>query len=495
VPKRAVALLLLCVSLLYLSRAAHAADAWVEVKSDHFVVVSNAGEKKARNIAWQFEQVRGAIQQGFPWAGADLNRPMVIVAAKDEDTMRKLAPEYWEKRGETRPASVSASGWDSHYIAVRADLQEEGQGQNPYRYAYWSYSGLIFDENFNYRLPVWLSDGVATLLSNTVVSSKEIQFGVPIPDEIEVLKTSSLLPLSQVLAIGRDTPTYQQEASRERFSAQCWALVQFLMFSQQGGGAERLNQLGALLLAGTPSVQAVQQLYGSLDALDQAYRLYVHQGIFRFGRLRVDTDMSSTKYPARALTPGESAAVQAGLHVAMNRPVEARAMIAQARAADAALVAPDDFEAILLDREKKADEARTAYAKAVERGSKNFWVYYRLASVSATSADAAAIADTTGKLERATVLNPRFAPAFEYLSNMQARQRQFDRALDTQQKAVALEPNEAGHRINLARLLLAVNRRDDAVKVVNDALPLARTDQERNVLRTMIPTAPGGGAR
>ena len=53
----------------------------------------------------------------------------------------------------------------------------------------------------------------------------------------------------------------------------------------------------------------------------------------------------------------------------MNRPVEARAMIAQARAADAALVAPDDLEAILLDREKKADEARAAYAKAVERGS------------------------------------------------------------------------------------------------------------------------------
>ncbi len=494
--KRAYVVLLLCSGLLPLSLTARVADTWTEVKSDHFLVVSNAGERKARNIAWQFEQVRGAIQQGFPWAGADLNRPMVIIAAKDEDTMRKLAPEYWEKRGETRPASVSVSGWDSHYIAVRADLQEEGQGQNPYRYAYWSYSALIFDENYNYRLPLWLSDGVATLLSNTVVSSKEIQFGVPIPDEVETLRTSPLLPLLQLLAVTRETPTYQQSVARERFDAQCWALVQFLMFSQQGGGSGRLNQLSALLLSGMPSAQAVEQVYGNLDALDQAYRLYVHQSIFRFGRLHVDTDMSTTKFPSRVLAPAEAAAAQAALHVAMNRPVEARALIAQARAADPALAVPDDLEAILLDKEKKADEARAAYAKAAERGSKNFWVYYRLASVSALSAaDPASMADLTAKLERSTALNPNFAPAFEYLSNVQARQRQFDRALQAQQKAVALEPNEVGHRINLARLLLVVNRRDDAIKVVNDAMPLARTDQERTLLRTAIPPAPPAAGR
>lgn len=472
-------------------RAASAADTWTEVKSDHFVVVSNAGERKARNIAWQFEQVRSAIQQGFPWAAADLDRPMVIVAAKDEDTMRKLAPAFWEKRGGTRPASVSASTWDSHYIAVRADLEEEGQGQNPYRYAYWSYSALVFDENFNYRLPVWLSEGVSTLLSNTVVAAKEIRFGVPIPSEIQVLKTSPLLPLPQLLAVGRESPSYQQEVSRERFTAQCWALVQFLMFSEQGGGAGRLNQVSALLLSGASSVQAMQQVYGNLDALDQAYRLYVNQSIFRFARLHADTDLSTTKYPSRSLTPAEAAVAQAGLHVALGRSDDARALLAQARAADAALVAPDDFEAILLDKEKKVDEAKVAYAKAAERGSSNFWVYYRLATISPPPAgDVKALADTVSALERATTLNPRFADAFDYLSNAQARQRDFDRAIATQMKAVSLEPNEVGHRINLARLLLAVNRRDDAVKVVNDAMPLARTDQERNALRTAVPPAP-----
>ncbi|MEO8482161.1 MAG: tetratricopeptide repeat protein [Acidobacteriota bacterium] len=491
-PTRVASVLFLSLGLFLFPCRALAADTWTEVKSDNFTVVSNAGDKKARNVAWQFEQVRSAIRQGFPWAAADLNRPMVIIAAKDEDTMRKLAPEYWEKRGETRPAAVSVSGWDSHYIAVRADLQEEGQGQNPYRHAYWSYSVLVFEENFNYRLPLWLSIGVASLLSNTTVSSKEIQFGVPIPEYIETLRTSPIIPLPQLLAVTRDSPAYQQSVGRERLDAQCWALLQFLMFSQQGGGGGRVNQLSALLLSGMPSAQAVQQVYGGIDALDQAYRLYVHQSIFRFGRLKVDTDTSTTKYPARVLTPAEGAAVQAALHVAMGRPVEARAMMAQARAADPAIVAPDDLDAILLDKEKKTEDARAAYAKAVERGSKNFWVYYRLASLSSGSPmDAAAMADMTVKLERSTALNPRFAPAFDYLANMQARQRQFDRALETQQKAVALASNDVALRINLARLLLTSNRRDDAVKVVNDAMSLARSDQERNALRTLIPPVAG----
>jgi hypothetical protein len=31
---------------------------WIEVKSGHFTVISDAGEKAARKTAWQFEQIR-----------------------------------------------------------------------------------------------------------------------------------------------------------------------------------------------------------------------------------------------------------------------------------------------------------------------------------------------------------------------------------------------------------------------------------------------------
>ena len=44
-----------------LPRQARAADSWVEVKSPHFTVVSNAGERAARSVASDWEQLRVAI--------------------------------------------------------------------------------------------------------------------------------------------------------------------------------------------------------------------------------------------------------------------------------------------------------------------------------------------------------------------------------------------------------------------------------------------------
>jgi len=45
---------------------------WTEAKSTHFVVVSDAGEKAARNTLWQLEQLRIAYRS--PGSSADSRR-------------------------------------------------------------------------------------------------------------------------------------------------------------------------------------------------------------------------------------------------------------------------------------------------------------------------------------------------------------------------------------------------------------------------------------
>ena len=71
-----------------------AADQWIEVKSPHFTVISNAGQSAARNLAWQMEQIRSAVHAIWPWAKLDLDRPFVVLGARDEQSMRALAPRY-----------------------------------------------------------------------------------------------------------------------------------------------------------------------------------------------------------------------------------------------------------------------------------------------------------------------------------------------------------------------------------------------------------------
>jgi hypothetical protein len=63
------------------------------------VVTSNAGQSSAKSVAWQLEQIRSAIAVWWSWARVDLNKPMAVLAVKDEATMKTLAPEYWEEKG------------------------------------------------------------------------------------------------------------------------------------------------------------------------------------------------------------------------------------------------------------------------------------------------------------------------------------------------------------------------------------------------------------
>ena len=130
-------LMFAAVALVLRATHAFAADNWVEAKSPSFTVISNAGEKKARNVAWQFEQIRYAIEKGMPWARVRLNRPVLILAVKNEASMKDMAPAYWEK-GDINPGSVLSSLGDRHYILLRTDVEaEDREGVNPYRQASW----------------------------------------------------------------------------------------------------------------------------------------------------------------------------------------------------------------------------------------------------------------------------------------------------------------------------------------------------------------------
>src|SRR5262245_66204261 len=108
--------------LLGSSASLSAADRpWVEVKSPHFTAISDAGDKPAREVLWAFEQMRIVIQGLFPWAGVDLNRPIVLLVVHNESAMRQLLPDLDERKQTFTPPSMPAYGSDRYYIALRTD--------------------------------------------------------------------------------------------------------------------------------------------------------------------------------------------------------------------------------------------------------------------------------------------------------------------------------------------------------------------------------------
>jgi tetratricopeptide (TPR) repeat protein len=482
----AVGSAIVAMMLLSIGPPLRAADTWREVKSDNFTVITDASERRARNVVWQFEQVRSAIGKAWPWARVVLDRPVFVIAVKDEESMRRMTPEYWEARNRTRPSAVFVTGRDRHYVALRADVEVEEQGMNPYSTAFWSYSALVLENSFKRDLPAWLTNGLSSVLSNTIIKEKEVQFGKPIPWLVELANNRARLPLAELLAVTRDSPYYRQSDSRQQFDAQSWALVQYMLFGSKDLDT-KLNQVAKLLIGGTASDAAIKEVYGSLETLDKAAQLYLQQGVFRYMRMLVESDTSALKIPVRVLSAAESAAARAAFHVAMGRPVEARLLLAEAREADAAAPAADDVEGMLLDREQKSAEAQVAFGKAVSAGSTNFWTHYRLTTLAPPQGRGPeALRTAAGHVERAATLNPNYPFAFAYLASLRAALDEHEQAIQAAIRAVALDPADVTSRLVAARCLGHLSRQGDAIAIAREALRLARTDQERRSAQSLL---------
>ncbi len=86
----------LFVTVLVSSIAAQADQQWVEVDSSHFSVATDSGEKRAREVAQRFEQMRMAF--GVIFKKVNVNTaPLQIIAFRNNKELRQFSPLYGGK--------------------------------------------------------------------------------------------------------------------------------------------------------------------------------------------------------------------------------------------------------------------------------------------------------------------------------------------------------------------------------------------------------------
>ena len=249
--------------------SAFAADKWIEVKTPHFTVISNAGEGKAQSTAREFEQVRAAYGQLWAWVETVRSRPIVVLALKDEKTMRRWAPEYAEIKGGIDIVSVSVGSADRLFLVLRTDGRPRHADVTPGYNLYRSYLRLLFSASFERPLPVWLSNGLAAVLGNTLVRDDEVQLGQPVPWQLAEFVKGTRFPLMRVLQADRDSTLLVQESQRRVFDAQCYVLVHYMLFGDRGAHQPQLSQFQQLWLAGASYEEALMAL-GDLHQVEGA---------------------------------------------------------------------------------------------------------------------------------------------------------------------------------------------------------------------------------
>ena len=476
--------------VLFAARPTESADDnWFEMKSAHFALMSNASEGATRTLTWQLEQIRGVLAALWPWARVDLNRPLTVLAVKDESSMRAMAPAYWERKNDVRPASVWVSGNDGPYIVLRTDVHADDRSTlNPHLTVYYSYVSLVLQSSAVRPLPPWLSRGLAGVMSNTIVRDAFILLGPPIPWHVQRLRSAGRMTMEEVLATDRSSRVFSSADAMELFDAQAWALVHYLMFGKQGAMRAQFDRLLREVFQGKDAREAEAAALGNVRDLDAAVQAYVEQRLMNYLSLDANVAIKREAFQVTPLPPAQSAATRAALHVALGRSAEARAMIDTARKADPRAPASYVSEGLLFDREQKRDEARQAYLQAVDNGSTNAWAHYRLAALNwKPDADRDALMAIEKRLSRAIELNDRLAPAFAFLGDTRSLlDPKADNALPVARRAVALEPSEPSFHLTAARVLWSLDRRDEARTEAEGALALARTDQEKENAQQML---------
>lgn len=466
-----------------LAAPAAAQRPWVEATSPNVTVVTDTGAGRARDLAWQFEQVREAMARVFPWVRLRMTRPLVVLAARNEATMRLLTPGDFEGRPRIY-SSVSVGGADRYFIALRSDFTtEDREGVNPYESAYWSFAATAFGETSS-ALPTWLRRGMASVVSNTLVRKDEIQVGRIIEQHVATLRSRPRMSLNEVVSLvdGGDSRLKNGDFLAAH-SAHAWALVHFLVWANEGAYQPGLDRYIKGVLRGADPVKSLASTLGDVSQLETAFNVYINRDIFPFTKFLTSAKLRREAFPVRDVPPVEMALLRAAHHVAHERPADARSALAEAQQLQPGV--GDEVAALIADREGRNDEVRTALTRAVGQPFATWWAPYRLATLESPMGQSG-FRRIRDLLTTATGRNPNADWAWAYLAVAHAELDEREAAVRALEQAIDLAPASSDDRRLAARAYLRLDMPAEARMSAGLARALATTPEERGVAQDML---------
>ena len=458
-------------------------DNWVEVRSPNFTVVSNAGDREARRIAAQFEEIREVFHAAFPTLRTDLGKPVLIFALKNEDSIKSLLPAYWETKGHSHPAGFYVTREERDFVLVRTDLE----GENPYEIAYHEYTHALVRLNFR-DIPVWMNEGLAEYLGNTVIGDKEVQIGKIAPGHLEILRTNKLIPIDTLFQVDENSPYYNEQNRTSVFYAESWALVHYLMLDPDARKRQLLLNFLNAWTASDNQIEAAQKTFGDLKKFSQVMEAYARQQRFYVGHLKLAVHDDPKGYPGRSLSVAETQALRGIFFVYTQRPAEAKAVLDEALAANPnSPVVHEGLGLFAWFSKQDPQTAEDEFAKAAPQTPPNYLPYYMAAMLrSRTRSGAASPADSLADLDKVIQMNPRFAPAYAVAANLYSRDpNQHDKAISMGKQAVLLDPANLNYAISYGFVLVNVGKTADANNLAAMIAKAAHTSHDRANLQAL----------
>jgi hypothetical protein len=434
-------------------------DKWVEARSANFIVVSNASAGQARNTAIQFEQIRELFQQSFAFTKDRPTPVITILAAKDENTLKELLPEFWAEKGHMHPAGIFITALYQQSVAV----QLSGLGDNPFEAIYHEYYHSLTIPYFP-NLPLWLSEGLADFYGNSKVSDKSAFLGMPNYGLVELLHQQSLVPLSGLFQVDHASPYYNESNKVSIFYAESWALTHYLMLGDNGAHRQELTAYLGALGQGASQEAAAAKAFGDFGKLQKALQLYVSSGSFYEFRTPAPAKIPESSVQVRSLSDAEAEAYRAGFLALHKQYKDADALSQEAARLDSKMALAQQSLAVSYYLQDKPANALTAASAAIELDPKVTLTRFLRAQLASRDGGAEqSDSQIEDDLRAAIAGSPNFAPAYGLLAtHLASRGEKLPEALEFAKKGAALEPGNNSYQIAVAHVYAQMGQYDQA---------------------------------
>ena len=435
---------------------------WVEVRSPHFSVVTDAGEKRGREVAMRFEQMRAVFGALMVKANVNLPIPLQIVAFRNSKEVRQFAPLFKGKPIEV--AGLFQQGSDRSFILL--DMSVE----NPWTVVFHEYAHQLMNGNLQGEVDPWFQEAFAEYFSSIEVDGKEARVGKIPSEEYMILQQVGTMKVADLFRVRLNSPAYNESGNhRNSFYAESGMLMHYIYDNQL------LPKVAVYFdLEGNkhlPVEDAIQQAFGiSSTQFDKLLNNYVNSNHYKYYPIANPATIAPNNYSAVSLSPAAGSAVLADVHLHSHDYQE------QALAEFQNILKSDPNNAAACRglgygyvQKQDFSQAGEYFKRASQLDSKDPRVHYYNAMLLARTGGFGPGIDASAmipELETSISLDPNFADSYALLAYAQSVAGDPATALITMRKAIAISPRNESYYLNLANIYLANRQAERAVAIL-----------------------------
>jgi tetratricopeptide (TPR) repeat protein len=276
-----------------------ASDRWVEARTPHFVIDSNAEDRVTIRTARRLERLVEVLTQTTRGMELDARRPQRLILFKDDAS---FAP--YKLNAEGKPENISGlfiRSPDGYLMALDVSVDDDRHSV-----AFHEYTHAFLAANLE-EIPLWLNEGLAEFFSASRINNEVAQVGSPISEHLGWLARHPLQDLDVLFGTDENNAGYHEGDRQGTIYAQSWALTHYLLRGM-GDGGRHFSAFFSSYSGGMRASEAYRLAFRDIpnDSMFAALRAYTRRGEYDVIEYRFGKPMEAVTVETRELSPAEA---------------------------------------------------------------------------------------------------------------------------------------------------------------------------------------------